>query len=274
MTNVNTYDYRENCDVICYQLDIGALNTAGLYPDNGIIYITYDQCFDPVGDIYAIMITNAGNLPQPTTIVSDLPVYIVGDFNLDWPAPAPPNSHPAAAIIADAVTILSNTTGKGGLFQIPFPTDWDNTTSLFLTGPPDTLYGPPDTLAYDWRYASALTFVDTCIVNACIMSGIVPTTASNYSGGLWNLARLLEDWGGITLTINGSLACFWESQVVNSACRFPDGLCGEPNSYYSRPILNLSYDASLTNSATSAQPPGTPRLNITVNITRSEVEEL
>jgi hypothetical protein len=244
---VGTYDYRENDTVRCYKLDIGRLDSSRWYPANGIIYITRDG-FELVDDmIYGVMITNAANLPRATTIVSNLPVYVVGNFNTalyGWPlAPQP------AAIIADAVTILSGSAGVD-------------------PGPPlDTLAKNPTT------WTSTTTLGDRMVlgnrtVNACIMAGNTPTTSSpaNYSGGLWNLARLLEDWsnGPRTLTINGSMACFWRSQVANSAYRFPASTSIDPNPYYNRPSLTLT----LPNNA-----PGQPVLDLVIKTKRS-VQEL
>ena len=254
---VGSYDYRENDTLICYRLDIGRLNASGFYPANGIIYITTTRSVTlPIGktQMNAIIITNADSLPQPTTIASNLPVYIVGNFNTG-------TNHPPAAIIADAVTILSDTTDRGT--TCPYLEEWDSATTL-TSGP-----------SMDWRFANNNITHNNTTVNACIMAGIVPTNgAVNYSGGLWNLARLLEDWTtfGNTLTINGSMTCFWRSQVANSPYKFPDQAGLGDFGVYRRPSLIMAYDEELT-SADLIQQPGAPRLNLTVKLKRS-VEEL
>jgi hypothetical protein len=47
-----------------------------------------------------------------------------------------------------------------------------------------------------------------------VLTGIVPTDASWFSGGLENSLRLLEHWGSATLTYNGSLAVAFPSAIA------------------------------------------------------------
>jgi hypothetical protein len=254
--NKTFYDYREQVDtVLSYILNIHRLSQhTRFYPTNGIIYITRKSLRPVKPTTYttmcAVIITRATDLPQATTIVSNAPVYILGKFNIVLhgadPAPQP------AAIIADAVTILSKT-----------------------ISPPNWHFDAESTSHYD-GLENRIAQNDT--VNACIMAGNRPTTSSNYSGGLWNLARLLEDWcssGTRSLTINGSLTCFWRSKEATRPYRFPRGVFPtEPDSvYYVRPNLIIAYDERISNSWMSQQPPGTPQINLTAKTKRS-VEEL
>jgi len=59
-------------------------------------------------------------------------------------------------------------------------------------------------------------------VNAAILTGNVPSTGpgtNQFSGGVHNLPRLLEDWGrstNQTLTLNTSLACLFNSRYATN----------------------------------------------------------
>jgi hypothetical protein len=245
VTEQTTCDYRENKIVHCYQLDIARLRDytfggTSRYPDNGIIYITNRNAVMNNTDIWAVMIVNAGTLPRPTTIVSNGPIYVLSDsLGFNWNNPQP------AAIIADAVTFLSGNTD---------PTHW-------VSNFDSTEYYDDDTLSH--RHVD-----NDYTINACIMAGNRPTTSSRYSGGLWNLVRLLEDWNSTILTINGSMACFWRSQVDTAAYEFPRGsFTGQPTPYYRAPILTLTYDNQVAGGILS--PPGTPFLNLVIKTKRS-----
>ena len=232
-----SYDQREGDTVRCYVLDIQRLNQSGYYPTNGIIYIDRDTTLSG-GNMLGVMITNATFLPCSTTIVSKVPVYIVGDFNTV-------NVVKPAAIIADAVTIFS---GDQSFFHLWEPIDGGPSCNI-----------------------SGKEVVRSHTVNACIMAGNRPTTSSNYSGGLWNLVRLLEDWSQAfwshwnpcALTINGSTACFWRSQYATAPYRFPY-TTGYGNAYYSEPRpLIFRYDDAI------ASAPGQPVLNLVIKTKRS-----
>ena len=53
-------------------------------------------------------------------------------------------------------------------------------------------------------------------VNAALMMGNKDTAGTQYSGGLENLVRFLENWSGVTFTYKGSLVCLWQSAHANS----------------------------------------------------------
>ncbi len=147
-------------------------------------------------------------------MASNNPVYIQGDYNDATNSPA--------AVICDAITILSN--------------DWVDTDS--------------DVTNLDNRKASHTT------VNAAIMAGNKNTVVDNnqYSGGVENFPRFLEDWGGTHFTYSGSLICLWESQQAT-------GNWGYGSPVYRAPIRDWSYGIDA-----NSLPPGTPRVR---NIARS-----
>jgi len=121
-----------------------------------------------------------------------------------------------AAIIGDAVTILSSSWNDA----------WNAGTPL------------------DSRIPTATT------VKGAIMTGNVPTSGPDYSGGVENLPRFLEKWTGVTLTYSGSLVDLWSSQRATGDWKYG-------GSVYTAPNRNWSYGISLAN-----MPPGTPRVRL------------
>ncbi|MCB9366702.1 MAG: hypothetical protein H6506_00100 [Calditrichaeota bacterium] len=88
-------------------------------------------------------------------------------------------------------------------------------------------------------------------VNACIMTGHVPSVdGGSYSGGLENLLRFLEKWGG-TVTYRGSIIDLWFSRRNVGAWSY--------GSYYTAPSRNWGFDTDLL--IPSNWPPGTPRVH-------------
>jgi hypothetical protein len=81
------------------------------------------------------------------------------------------------------------------------------------------------------------------------MTGNVDMGAS-YNGGLENLPRLLEQWGGVQLTLLGSLVALWESQHA-------DGDFGQSN-VYGPATRNWNFDTDFL--ALGNLPPETPRI--------------
>ncbi len=117
-----------------------------------------------------------------------------------------------AALIGDAVNLLSNA--------------WDDSKS------PGHL---PD--------ASETTY------NAAIITGNRGTNGSQYSGGLENLPRFHEDWGGVNCNIRGSFVCTFESSYAT-------GRWGGGGDRYSAPRRNWGYDPMFNQIANL--PPFTP----------------
>ncbi len=208
-TNENITDNREGAttgtsSIRVVTLDVSALTAQAADSGNKIdfsapiIYIT-DTSADPTGmtNKRAVRLKNGGSLPpNGLTIASSNPVYIQGDYNTGTTASVKPesdtspdatnapSSNPAsptvsgydrkpAAVIADAVTILSNS--------------WLDTNTPNST-------------------ASNTT------VNTAIVAGIVPTGDGYYSGGAENFPRFLENWAGKTLTYYGSMIELFNSK--------------------------------------------------------------
>ncbi|MBA3960545.1 MAG: hypothetical protein H0X40_01405 [Chthoniobacterales bacterium] len=213
-TNETITDNREgattgNASIRVATLDVGAVSNAIKNGDfgnnfNGIIYITDTSASaDGIATKRAIRLKNGAKLPDGSgssapglTIASANPVYVQGDYNTGSTPSAVPGATPTvqppsntgdptqptvagytrqpAAIIADAVNILSNS--------------WIDSQSG--TNP-----------------AAAPT-----TVNAGIISGNVPTGNGYYSGGVENFPRFLENWSGQVFTYYGSMIELYKSQ--------------------------------------------------------------
>jgi hypothetical protein len=281
-TNKVFYDNREAGYIRVVDLDIFALAKAANNGDipastpaptpngwNGIVYIsdTSATTYNVNGTVKTagsnVNVTYNGNTYQTTkrgirlknggilpsgglTVVSDNPVYIQGDYNVNpngstannanYPNPAPtpqsdvsPTASPApsyvvsgtrkdAAIIADAITLLSS--------------NWVDSNS---TGNP----------------TSQNRFGQNTTVNAALVAGCSPSINGTYGGGGENFVRFLEDWdkNNNYFTYNGSMVQFYRPQQANGAWVTGGNI-------YKAPILRWNYDKGFLDSA----PPGNLQL--------------
>ena len=125
-----------------------------------------------------------------------------------------PSAKPAS-LAGDAITVLS--------------TSWSDSTSI----------------------ASPPAAGDTT-VNAAFLAGIVETpTYSSYSGGVENYPRFLENWGGRTMTYNGSLVVMFPSQYATGQWVYG-------GSVYQAPSRNWAFDLNFLDS--TKLPPATPQV--------------
>jgi hypothetical protein len=186
-----------------------------------ISYTTnYDEYAEP-----GVVLTNGATLPSNgLSIVTPDPAYIVGNWNVSTngvtvvTATHNVSDTLPSAVYADAVTVLSpawTTTGNG--------------TNSLLTG----------------RVATTDT------VNAAILTGIVPSDTTYYSGGVENFPRLQENWSGVGLWYNGSMVEMFTSQIAN----YPWPGTG---TVYNPPNRNWAFDTNFNNP--SQLPPLTPRV--------------
>jgi hypothetical protein len=212
----------------------------------------------------AIMITNGSDLSSPSnpapgaiapgsiTIASNGPVYVQGDFN----APHVPMTTPtgammmstngtpmiqydaagnplqdvsrqqAAAVIADAVNLLSNA--------------WNPSNPMYKT-----VNGP------DFPNATPTNY------NFAMVTGIVESNPATgqYSGGMENLPRFQENWNTATgarvaSNYRGAMVNLWDSQVAKQPW-------GQGGGVYNPPARNWDFDQSFTTPG-SPTPPAFP----------------
>jgi hypothetical protein len=218
----NLFNRRENKYIKYTELNIGAfinqaanLNAAmGYVPNNIYIADLRTQTNTQPG----VTITNGQTLPSTgLTIATINPLYVIGHYNAPAADLGTTNTSATkpASLITDAITVLSG--------------NWRDSNSALAIGN---------------RVAADTT------INAAIVAGIVPSNSVDYSGGVENFLRLLEGWGGFTLTFNGSIVALYESQIGTA----PWGGVG----VYSPPIRRYGFDGNFKNA--TKLPPGTPYL--------------
>jgi hypothetical protein len=179
----------------------------------------------------AVRVVNGGMLPSQTapkgfTVVTAQPMYVLGDYNASNSATAGHSSLGQnsttytwpAALMADSVTILSDNWNDG--------TPTKNPTAMTTT------------------------------VNAAMLEGIVRSTNGNYSGGLENFLRLLENWSSVNLWYNGSIVVMFPSQYATNSWQGP-GNAANSTYYYGAPVRKWAFDTNFVQQA--GLPPLTPQ---------------
>jgi hypothetical protein len=201
---------------------------------------------------YAVLVANAKVVPQLTsgsdvpdgfTIATNGPLYVWGHFNSDGDSSTgssrlPDSSSERPALIAaDAVYVLSANTS------------FNFSTMATATG-------------------DAASFTE---VSSAILCGLVPTNTTNliWSGGVHNVVRYLEDWGGDTYRFRGSIGVLYECEVNKGTYNE-----GHNDAHYSPPTRDMGYHQYLSQ---GRFPPCTPikrtvrRMNLK-DITKAEYD--
>jgi len=230
VTLTNSFmDTRENKTVKPIDINVGMLNIWGqtnntLRPALGTSNVSSVYVLDrrtlPGTSLGAVRLVNGRVLPSTGfTVATDRPLYVFGHYNQPnnaFLATTNTTTTQPASLVADAVTLLS--------------INWADTNSTKVLGS---------------RLAAPTT------VNAAILTGVVETTLGNYSGGMENFPRFLEDWGlGNPLTYNGSMVKMFPSQYATGPWR--------TTSVYNPPKRNWAYDLSFNDPL--RLPPKTPSL--------------
>ena len=218
ITTKTFWDDRERKTMTVTEVDIGALVDSGQAPKNGILYVYRSGG----GGNKGVRLVNGEELPGPTkdnpngglTVVSENPVYIQGDYNTE-------NKQPAA-VLADAITVLSNNWGpnksdtKGDKKKTDRPASDTEVNAAFALGPSHE------------------------------------TVPGAGNGWMNNVIRFLEAWGtnDAKFTYRGSVVSLWHSQQVTAPFREPGSL----GAYYGPPERDWGYDTLFN----TKLPPGTP----------------
>ena len=215
------YDYREGKTMQLTEVDIAALtdprcpglakiNDPPSGGDPGIFYISKTPSVNPA-EINAVRLVNGSVIPASgLTVATDNPLYIKGNYN---------TANSPAAVAADAVTVLSN--------------NWNSSS--------DSTYSYENNLSH--RVAN------NSMVNAALLTGNRESASGGqYSGGIENFIRFLENWTGKAFTYKGSLVCLWQSEQVTGNWRYGSPVYTAPNRVWSYGIDPAHL------------PPGTPRV--------------
>ncbi len=188
-----------------------------------------------------------GNLPKPGfTVASENPVYVQGDYNSDaadtvWlsttapPFQDDPRGHSAASVIADAVTVLSNS--------------WTDINSMQN---PANLGGRNRTQTY-YRMAIAAG-KNMNFPRSSVAGGAVPNDFGT-DGGAHNFIRMLEQ--GSSVNYRGSLVSLYYSEYATGTFKCCTLVYGAPG-------RNFSFDTDFL--TPTNLPPGTPELQDIVNL--------
>lgn len=183
------------------------------------------------------------------TLATNAPMYVLGHFNADGTAATsssttpddgktdaigtPTSAEVPVALAADAITILSpNYFAAAGTNGSSAPaTNTDTGKNAYKS----------------WKTENP-TASGTTEVAAAFITGLVPTSNGASSGGAHNLPRFLEDFGGITVAIRGSLVSMYKSKVATGPWAIR---------YYGAPTRNWGFDVIFQN---GHFPPLTPKV--------------
>ncbi|HEY1848846.1 MAG TPA: hypothetical protein VGG37_06555 [Opitutaceae bacterium] len=269
-TRVLAVDKREEVNgtqnVELSTVDIGKLNDAlaTILPANpsiqaaynGLVYV-YDSSNNTAlglpNNLNGVLLTNATNtpnFPDPNgnplgfSIASNNGVFVEGDYNTYQP-PALGYNNPSA-IMGDAVTAVSNAwsatesnqpiSGRQAIASIA------TTGDISSGGVNQPTAGSPGGMT----------------INAAILTGNTPSTASTNSGGVQNLVRMEEDWWdtNLTLTLNGSLgqlfvSDYFRGDYVGNAAQ---AAIGGDRVYIQPTTRNMTYDTSFKQHSPNSTP--------------------
>jgi hypothetical protein len=257
VTNASFYDWREGWNggsgpakrVEAVQVDVSKLivwltNTSPGISNSGYAYdaqkvlhsghhmdsvYVYNSVPLTTSQLPAVRVANGSLLPNPGnqalppgfSVATPFPLYVKGNYNSmnnTGSALGTTNTlhtYPSA-LMGDSITILS--------------TNWSDSVTTKMPTPGSTT------------------------VNAAMLEGIVQTdlnNCGNYSGGVENFMRLLENWSGYTLTYNGSIVVLFYSQYATSSWQ-------QTGNYYNPPTRNWAFDMNFLNAA--KLPPLTPSI--------------
>jgi hypothetical protein len=235
-TNISFFNQREGVNIKTTQVDVSKLaqwnTTNTILADasgnkvNVRSLFVADYRTNPTGvSEPGVRLVNGQTLPSAGfTVATPDPLYVQGNYNAPSAFLGTTNTTTTvgASLVCDAITILSSS--------------WNDSNS-----------------SRDISYRSA---GDTT-VNAAIISGNVPTSTAgsgNYSGGVENFPRFLENWSGHTLTYNGSMVVMFFSKIATA-------VWGGAN-VYSPPARNWAFDLNFMNA--TKLPPGTPEMRALV----------
>lgn len=216
-----------------------------------------------------VRIRNGADPGTDLSIVTDLPVYVEGDFNTTSIGTHEDGSeqYRSTLIAGDRITQLSRNWQDGNFIPCVGALGGahgvhvvDNYGKIVNEAGTDVknLNGGAWTVKID----DARRDAKTTTLNSVVMTGIFPSLviAGNtnqergYSGGLENIFRFLEDWGGTESRFNGSIICLWDTQKLDriweSPAKVANSGLGGGNIYYKAPKRVWSYNRM--------SPPGMP----------------
>jgi len=174
------------------------------------------------------------------TVASENPVYIQGDYNSSaadktWTTGADVAGHAAAAVMADAVTLLSN--------------NWDDRVSMVGLAANTSPTHVANRAASSTYYRVAISAGKN--MTFTYPGAWAPANDVGTDGGIHNFLRLVENWGvgGVTENYKGSLASLYYAT-------YNTGFYKCCTSVYGVPTRNFFFDLDFK--SPGGLPPGTP----------------
>jgi type II secretory pathway pseudopilin PulG len=265
-------------------LDVGNLNDAVIYLKNnypatignttsgynGLVYV-YDNSNNTAlgvpSNLNGILLANATTTPafnDPNgnplgfSVASNNGVFVQGDYNTTQITVGTFLQNNPAAIMADAVTALSQAWS-------PAESSLPILNRVAIPSAPTTDTWVSSLGTHSANQASLGTPTGMT-VNAAILTGNTPSTATTNSGGVQNLVRMEEDWWSpqLMLTLDGSLGQLFTSDYFRGAYVGNSFQVSINDKVYVQPkTRNMDYDANFKSHA----PNSTPK---TTNFTRGD----
>jgi hypothetical protein len=209
-------------------LNVGAAPYDGTATLRTLVNINVARVNRPIFFRRALKLTNGAlnQVPMPGIMVtSENPMYIEGDFNASVAAGGFVEPNAAAAVMADAVTFLSNA--------------WTDTISL------------------QWPHRETNRNAQTTWFRVAIISGkgmAFPRPSGTFTnfgtdGGTHNFFRMVEDWGGRTANYRGAMITFYNNRQAVG----PWQCC---TNTYSPPTRAYAFDVDFLDP--NQLPPATP----------------
>jgi len=192
----------------------------------------------------ALKLINAGNpdathsnIPSPgLSVAAENPVYVQGNYNATvgnaTDGVTPGETHMAAAILGDAVTLLSNSWNDNLSFQFP-----NNAPSRVAS-----------TTGYRFAVVSGKSLAFPYPTGGDLVH---PMFLFGTDGGVGNFLRLLEDWnpGTITIRYRGSIVSMFISRQATGTYKYT-------RQVYDFGLRKFVFDTDFL--LPSLLPPGTP----------------
>ncbi len=177
---------------------------------------------------YGIAINDGADLPSPFTVATDLPLYVQGDYNnFGDDAVRQP-----ASLVGDVITVLSNNCSDGNQIDCGITAGQKLATATTVN-------------------AAFLSHTDQSSGNIGTLGSI--GAKEDYSGGLNNYMRMVENWAGKNFNYRGSFVSLGIPTEFSG-----DYLAGGTGGYYNVPNRNFGYDTNYN--AFDLLPPLTPRV--------------
>jgi hypothetical protein len=214
---------------------------------------------------YAFAVNGGRNLPSSLTVASDQAIYLQGDYNTVDKKPA--------AVMGDTIATLSVNCVSPNQATDPFTIPTANVNCLInswsLNGAVPQVSpwtgGPISSTAIGTMYGARTTSVNAAFLSFTNQSrGNLGVNRNykgswlNYSGGLNNYMRFVEDWSDQDFNYNGSMVSLGTPLEFGGWFRASRPVAADrlSDSYFSPPNRNFTYDTSFN--AYPSLPPMTP----------------